>query len=164
MTILKRILRGIALAIAILVLLIEDAAWALFGPIAEALARQRLIARLELWIRHQAPWVIAFLFLTPTAIAWPIKFYGLALIGLGHPRLGLLIAIAAEVFGTLLLARLWIIGRPKLLTIGWFAVVYGWIDGFRQSVYGWVRRQPVWIAIQAALARIRAEMRGLLRP
>src|SRR6266481_2367819 len=86
---LRRFLRGLALGLAILVLLIEDAAWGIFGPLARQLARWRLIAAAEVWIQRQTPAMIAVLFLVPTGLVWPLKLWGLALMALGHPRLGL---------------------------------------------------------------------------
>ena len=156
----RRILRGFALGLAILILILEDAAWALFGPIANAIARLDLVARTEAWIRRQPAWAIAILFIVPLAIVYPAKILGLALMGFGRPRLGLVILIAAEIFGTLLLARLWIVGRDKLMTITWVAWVYGWIDAFRERIYGWVRRQPAWLAV----TRLRSKVAVWLRP
>lgn len=157
---LKQILRGFGLGLAVLILILEDAAWVLFRPIAAALARRQLVARAEIWIRRQPAWLTAILFLVPLAIVYPIKILGLALMGFGRPRLGLAILIAAEIFGTLLLAWLWTVGRNKLMTIAWLAWAYRWIDGFREWVYGWVRRQPAWLAI----TRLRDRVTVWLRP
>ena len=78
--------------------------------------------------------------------------YGLAL---GSVMLG-------KLLGTAILARLYRILRPRLMTIAWFA----WADtrffAWRDRAYAFVRSLPAWQKVQAMVQPMRARMTELV--
>jgi hypothetical protein len=60
----------------------------------------------------------------PTAIVEPLKLAAVALAGEGHWITGTAMIAACYAFSLLVVERLFVIVKPKLLTIPWFATVW----------------------------------------
>ena len=81
-------------------------------------ARLRPIHWLETRIARLPPYAAMAMFLVPWLVLLPAKVLGLWLIGTGHVASGVGVFVVAKVVGTALLARLFSLTRPALLTIG----------------------------------------------
>src|SRR5919112_6280682 len=112
-----RVMRLPLLAIAVLVVLVDDAFRAVVVPAVQALARLHLVQRLEAGVAALPPYAVLALFLVPLAILEPLKIYGLFLFGEGRFIAGILVFVVAKVVGLGLAERLFAIGRGKLLSI-----------------------------------------------
>src|SRR5215212_9264873 len=112
---LGRVLRLPLLALAVLVVLVDDAFRAVVVPAVRALARLRLVQRLEAAIARLPAYAVLALFLVPLAILEPLKIYGLFLFGEGRFIAGILVFVVAKVVGLGLAERLFAVGRDKLL-------------------------------------------------
>ncbi|MGZ8160099.1 MAG: hypothetical protein ACXWT4_14975 [Methylobacter sp.] len=98
-------------------------------------------------------------FSIPLIVVTPLNI--LALFLLTHGRLveGILLEIAAKLLGTLLIARIFRLVRPALLTFAWFAKLYQAIIGLLQWAHHLIQDTSIYqlsIVMKAAVkARIR---------
>jgi hypothetical protein len=142
--ILRRILRLPVLALAVLVVLVDDGFRALVIPAVRKLARLRIVQRVEAAVARLPAYGLLTLFLVPLAIIEPLKIYGLFLFGQGRILSGIMVFVVAKVVGLGLAERLFAIGRDKLLSIPWFATCHGWLLAVRDVVHGWLAATAVW--------------------
>lgn len=154
-----RLLRGLLLALAALVLFIEEWGWRPLTAWAARLARWPPLARLEARIAALPPrWALA-LFIVPAVALFPVKLVALWLIHLGRTTLGLLVIVAAKLIGTALVGRLFILTEPQLLQFAWFARALGWWRATKECIRAAVHAAPAWRAMRAAARRWRLWLR-----
>jgi hypothetical protein len=145
------LLRGIALAIAALVLFIEEWGWRPLTAMAARLARWPPIARLEARIVTAPPRLALLLFLAPATLLFPLKIAALWFIDKGRAELGLVLIVLAKGLGTACVGRLFILLEPQLMSFPWFAGSVRWWRRTKNTVHDAVRRSKLWR--QASLAR-----------
>lgn len=131
----KRVITYPLLVVAGVVLLVEEALWKLSGLLA-LLGRLPIFHAMEEWIRRVPPWGALALFGIPSVGLAPIKFLALYWMAGGHPMLGIGTIITAKVTGTAVVARLFQLTQPQLLTIGWFRWSYEKVMALRAAAYG----------------------------
>lgn len=131
----KRLITYPLLLLAGVVILIEEALWHLSGLIA-LLGRLPVFRTLEAWVRGVPPWGALALFGIPSVALAPIKFLALYWIAGGHPILGIGTILTAKITGTAVVARLFQLTQPQLLTIGWFRWLYEHFMRLRAAAYG----------------------------
>jgi hypothetical protein len=83
-------------------------------------------------------------FLVPGALLLPVKIAALYFMTHGHPGGGLSIIIAAKIIGTAIVARIFTVCRPSLLTVRWFRRLYEWIVRVKTRVYTAIKSMPAW--------------------
>jgi hypothetical protein len=158
-----RLLRGVLLALAALVLLIEEWGWDPLTRWAARLARWAPLRRLEERIRALPPrWALA-LFLVPAVALFPVKLVALWLIHMGSTALGVAVIVAAKLLGTALVGRLFIITEPQLVQFAWFARALGWWRDLKARIKAAVHRWPAWRALRVVSRRWRMRLRRWAR-
>jgi len=120
------------------------------------------IAVLEAWLKKQPPWIALLAFATPSVLILPIKFS--AIFFAAHHRFFLAIAavVIGKILATAIVARLYVVLRPTLMTIGWFARADTWFFYWRDRAYAFVRALPAWQAARAAIDRMRLRLMELV--
>jgi hypothetical protein len=102
------------------------------------LTRVLHLEKLENWLRKAPPKLALISFIIPILIVSPINLLGFGLIGHGFIIRGLMVELLAKLLGTLLIARVFKLTRPQLLTFPWFAWIYyiilGWLSWAHQRV------------------------------
>jgi hypothetical protein len=83
--------------------------------------------RLRRTIEGLGPYPSLLLLAVPTATVEPLKLAAVAVAGKGHWITGTAMIVACYAFSFLVLERLFVIVKPKLLTIPWFAKLW---EGF----------------------------------
>lgn len=127
-----------------LVLLFEEWGWKPLAAALAWLARFRLVARIEALIASLPPYPSLAVFALPSAILFPVKIGALWLLAGGHViKAGLLLA-GAKVVSTALVARIFILTRPQLMQIGWFARAYHWFVPWKEALFARVRASFAW--------------------
>mgnify|MGYP000470448270 FL=1 len=152
---LARVLRGVLLALAAIVLFIEEWGWRPLTAWAARLAQWPPLARLEARIQRASPRVALALFLVPAAALFPIKLLALWAIHQGQALLGVAVIVAAKLLGTALVGRLFILTEPQLMQFAWFAAALGWWRRTKERVKAAVHALPVWRQLRAAARRWR---------
>lgn len=146
-----------------LVLIFEEWGW---EPLARLLAR---LARLPLWARAERliaglpPWAALLTFFVPMLALFPIKLLALFWISRGHTLAGLLLILAAKLAGTAILARLFGLTQPALMRLPWFARWYPRWKNWKDAMIERVKAQPLWLAGQRTVRRIRETGRAIGR-
>ena len=80
------------------------------------------------WLRHSierlGPYQSLLLLAVATSIAEPLKLIAVAVAGDGHWITGTVMIVAAYAVSLLLIERLFVIVKPKLLRLRWFARIW----------------------------------------
>jgi hypothetical protein len=92
------------------------------------------------------PYQSLLLLVVPACLVEPMKLAALAVAGEGHWITGTGMIVAAYAASLLLVERLFLIVKPKLLTLPWFASVWARFVALRAKVkrsIGWGRGRPM---------------------
>jgi hypothetical protein len=158
----KRALETAIVPFAAAVVFIEQVLIRYLSMMMAAIGRWPPIARLEVWLVTLPPWAAVVVFAAPSIIILPVKVS--ALWFAAHHRF--VLATGAVVLGKLLataiLARLYRLLRPTLMTLRWFA----WADtrffAWRDWAYVFVRSLPAWQRAKAVVERTRIWLTALV--
>ncbi len=150
-----RALRGVLLALAALVLFIEEWGWRPLTAWAARLALWPPLARLEARIQRLPPRAALALFLVPAVALLPVKLLALWAIQQGHTLLGVAVIVAAKLLGTALVGRLFILTEAQLTHFAWFAASLAWWRRTKARIKAAVHALPLWQALRAAVRRWR---------
>ena len=157
-------LLGLLNILAALVVLFEEWGW---RPLAELLgfvARLRIVARLERWIAGLPPYGALLVFALPTTILFPVKLIGLWLLAKGQALAAGATLVVAKVASTALVARIFMLTKPALMRISWFAWAYGKFMPWKEEVFAKIRASWAWRYGRMVKTAMRLEaMRAWLR-
>jgi hypothetical protein len=101
---------------------------------------QGFLPRLRRSIEGLGPYQSLVLLLIPTSLVEPLKLIAVAVAGEGHWITGTVMIVIAYAASLLLVERLFMIVKPKLLTLPWFARLWDWFVAFRGKAVGLFRR------------------------
>lgn len=142
-------LRWLARVILALVILFEEWGWEPLRRAFALIARLPVIRQFEALLRRLPPrWAVVVLVL-PSLLILPVKLAAVWLVAEGHALLGVVVIVAAKLFGTALLAWLFQLIQPALMQLAWFAQLYGRWTGWKAELLAWVRASVVWRAARA---------------
>lgn len=158
---LKRLLTAPLVLLAALLIFLEDFLWDELGRAFSLLAKLPLWARLENWIRSLPPWAALPMFLVPMAVLFPLKIAALWMMAHHHVLVGIQVILLAKVVGTAIAARLFMLLKPTLLKVEWFARGYSWITAWKARVLGRVHEMAWYRLARAMLASLRARIAKL---
>jgi hypothetical protein len=151
----RRALKALFTWTVALLILFEEWGWV---PLANALARLgRLpaVRWLEARIQSLPPYAALLVFFAPMIALFPVKVFGLWLIGEGRGFLGVGIIVVAKIAGTAVVARLFMLTQPALMQLPWFARLYGRWTAWKEALIARVRASAAWRAIGRAKAEAR---------
>jgi hypothetical protein len=162
-TALWRVVRGLGLVLAAIVIFVEEWGWRPLTALAATLARWLHLQRLEARIARVKPVTALLLFFAPAVLLFPLKLAALWLIGQGQASLGIAVIVVAKVLGTAFLGRLFVLVEPQLMTFAWFARALGWWHETKARIAERVRRSAPWRAARALrrlwIVRVKKAMR-----
>ncbi len=141
-------------AIALLILF-EEWGWV---PLANALARLGrlpLFRSIERFIEALPPYAALAVFFAPSLALIPVKLFALWLIAEGQAFLGVTVIVAAKIAGTAVVARLFMLTKPALMKLPWFASLYARWTAWKDALIERVRASAAWRAIRRAKAQVR---------
>jgi len=127
-----------------LVLLFEEWGW---QPIVRAmawLARWRPLAAIESWIASLPPYGALAVFVLPSTLLLPVKLAAVWLLAQGQPIVAAGLLVFAKVVGTGLVARIFLLTRPQLMRIAWFAHAYSVFMPWKEALFERVRASWAW--------------------
>ena len=152
---LKRFLTPPLIVIAAVLMWIEESLWIWLKRLTTTIAQIPLIHQIESAVLQLPPSLTVVVFFLPMLTLFPLKILAvyLATRGLWLASIGVL--IAAKVLGTAIVARLYVVCQPKLMSIKWFCRVHDWLVSTRDQLYAAVRSLPFYQAIRTYLAAIK---------
>ncbi|WP_431259849.1 hypothetical protein ACQ86G_06605 [Roseateles chitinivorans] len=142
-----------------IVILFEEWGWEPLQRAMAAIGRLPVLRHLEAVVSRLPPYLALVVFFLPGLLLLPIKLLALWLIGIGRPGLGLSVIVLAKVVGTAVVARIFALTRPALMSLPWFARLYGRWTVWKEGLLVWVRASAVWRSARAIKLRIRRLMR-----
>jgi hypothetical protein len=143
--------------LAALILLFEEWGW---RPLAEALAylsRFKLFARMELAIAGLPPYAALATLALPTSLLFPLKLLAVYLVAQGQFVAASMLFVGAKIASTALIARLFLLTKPALMQIGWFAAIYGVIVPWKDALFARIRASWAWRYGRMVKTRVRLE-------
>jgi len=163
---LRKIARGLAEVIVAIYVILDAIVRALLRPVTALLNRLQIVARMEAFIAGLPPYAVLAMLALPFAIAEPAKIYAVYLITTGHRFTGLVALALSYLVSVLVVDRIFHAGRMQLLSIAWFAKLWGWITDLKDRLMSWIRSTAVWRKAGEIKARMRhyiSRWRVLLR-
>ena len=163
---LKRALELAFIPIAAAIVFVEDVLLHYLGVAMAALAKWPPVARLERWLAALPPWAALLAFVAPSTLVLPVKLAAVFFALQGRFGLATASIVVGKMLATALLARLYQILRPTLVTMPWFLASETGLFSWRDKLYGFVRALPAWQRMKAMLQRVKvwlAELVGGLR-
>lgn len=127
-----------------------------YSPLASWIAGWRLSRALDALIGRLPPSVILVMLAVPFAVAEPAKVVGVYWMGSGYVGLGLITIVLAYGTSVLIVERIYKAGKPKLLTIGWFAKLVGWAGKLKDKALEALHGTRAWSASKALGERLKA--------
>ena len=159
---LKRALELAFIPLAAAIVFFEEVLLHYLGVAMAAFGRWPPVARLERWLAGLPPWAAVLAFVAPSTLVLPVKlaavFFAL------HGRFGLAAASIAlgKVLATALVARLYQVLRPTLVTMPWFLASETWLFTWRDRLYAFVRALPAWQRARDLLLKVRSWLAELV--
>ena len=151
-----RLLKALLTWIVALLILFEEWVWEPLAHLLARLGRLPVIGWLERRIAALPPRLALVVFFIPALMLLPVKLLALWLIGQGRTILGVVVIVLAKVVGTAVVARLFMLTQPQLMTMPWFARLHARWVAWKGTVMAQVRASAPWRAARAISARARA--------
>jgi hypothetical protein len=159
---LKHALELVLVPIAAAVVFLEQTLIRYLNMMMAAFARLPLVARLEAFLVRLPPGVAVLVFAAPSIFILPVKLAAFWLAVHRHFVLAFVAVALGKILATAVVARLYKILRPTLMSLRWFA----WADRkffqWRDWAYGFVRNLPAWRKAAETIERMRARLADLL--
>jgi len=125
-------MKTLLLSLLAVFLLVEEWLWDSLTALGRILARWLRLAKFEAWLGQTPPKTALLAFSIPLLIVTPINLLAFWLLAHGLLLQALLVEVFAKLLGTLLVARVFALTKPQLLTFKLFAKVY-------TAITGWLR-------------------------
>ena len=100
----------------------------------------RIPRSIHRFLNRLGPYQSLLILAVPLAIVEPLKLVALFVVGGGHFIAGVLVMICAYAGSLFITERLFVVLKPKLLTLPWFAVAWQWFVTVRDKLVYWLRR------------------------
>jgi hypothetical protein len=130
--------------IAALVVLFEEWGWRPLSDFIARLAKYAPVAAVERWIAGLPPYAALFVIALPTTLLLPLKFVAVWLLANNHFATATLLFLGAKLASTALIARVFILTKPALMRIAWFARAYDWFVPWKDALFAQIRASWVW--------------------
>lgn len=143
--------------LAALILLFEEWGW---RPLAEALAylsRFKVWARMEQAIAALPPYGALVALAVPTSVLFPLKLLAVFLIAQGKVVAASMLFVGAKIASTALIARIFLLTKPSLMQIGWFARIYDFVMPWKEALFARIRASWAWRYGRMVKTRVRLE-------
>lgn len=147
-------------------LLLSDVVGPALRPAMRALGRLRSLKGLRAWLGTLRPYAALVILGVPAAAIEVLKLLAVYWAARGHPVSGAAMLLALHGASLLSTERLFAVVKPQLLTIPWFAALWGRIEGVRDALQRWLRGTRAWVLLRRlrratgrAAARVRAAFR-----
>jgi len=136
--------RGIGTAILALIIVFEEWGWRPLAELLSLLARFRIWARVEGWVASLPPYGALVVFALPSTLLFPLKLLALALLAKGQAITAAVLLGGAKVAGTAVVARIFMLTKPRLMQIGWFARAYAVFTPWKDALVARVHESWAW--------------------
>jgi len=142
-------MKKILLSLLAIFLIIEEWLWDLLTAFGRSLFHWLNLEQFEQWLRLTNPTMALVAFSIPILIVAPINVVAFVLIAKGMILQGILTEVLAKLLGTLLVARVFALTKPQLLTFAFLSIIYTTITRWlhwahdkvtETTVYQWMKQ------------------------
>lgn len=127
-----------------LVILFEEWGWPILGRWMAAIAQLPILRQLEHFLKALPPYGALAALVLPSLVLLPIKLCAVWLLAHGYAGFGVAVVILAKLAGTAVLAWLFQLIQPSLMTLPWFAQLYRRWLAWKAELIAWVRASVAW--------------------
>ncbi|VXC67416.1 Transmembrane protein [Massilia sp. 9I] len=149
--------------LAALILLVEAWTWDVGSRAAARMGAWPPLRWLEAGIRRLPAWAALCAFVLPGLLLLPVKLLALLAIAHGHALAGVAGFVVAKLGGAAVVARIYVLTLPTLLTLGWFARWHGGFLRLKDRLLAALRASHFWRQVRAAVSNTRRGLRRVLR-
>jgi hypothetical protein len=149
-------MKKILLSFLAVILIIEEWLWDLLTAFGHSLVRWLHIESLEQWLSRTSPAQALVAFSIPILIVTPINLIAFGLLAHGLILQGILLELLAKLLGTVLIARVFALTKPQLLTFALLRIIYTTITDWLQ----WAHRQITETAVYRRSKQFKAEAKA----
>ncbi len=102
-------------------------------------------------LERLGPYPSLLVLAVPLSIVEPLKLVAVFVVGDGHWLAGTFVMLGAYAGSLFVTERLFVIVKPKLLCLPWFATIWTWFVALREKALGWLRgkwalrRKALWM-------------------
>jgi hypothetical protein len=145
-------MKNLLLSFLAILLIIEEWLWDLLTVFGHQLVQWFHLEQIEQWLRQTSPVMALAAFSIPILIVAPINLVGFGLLANGLILQGILLEVLAKLLGTLLVARVFALTKPQLLTFALLMFIYTtithWLHWAHEkiietSVYRWAKQLKI---------------------
>ena len=154
----KRFLTPPLIVIASLLMWIEESLWIGLKRLTSWVALIPWIRHLEMAILRLPASLTIVVFLLPATLLFPLKILAVYWATRGYWLASLGLLIGAKILGTAVVARMYVVCQPKLMTIRWFRSLHDWVIATRNALYAAMRKMAFFQAAKRLLATIKMEI------
>ena len=141
---------------------VEETLWDWLKWLTGLIASLRVIHRLEAWIVGLPPYAMMAVFLLPMTILIPFKIAAVYWMTRGYYLASLLTILAAKVLGTAVVARMYVVCKPQLMTIVWFKWLHDRLIEVRRRLHAALESLPLYCAARAQFLAMKLAVKRLL--
>ena len=136
-------------------LLLSDLVAPALRPVLDAVARLRLIGRLQAWRGTLRPYGALVSLGVPAGVIEVLKLGAVYWAAKGHIVSGAVALLALPATSLLATERLFTVVKPHLLTIPWFAALWVPVEAIRDILLRWMSGTRAWAVARTGLHRLR---------
>ncbi|MBV8406283.1 MAG: hypothetical protein JOY64_01530 [Alphaproteobacteria bacterium] len=156
----KHLLELLLVPVVAAIVFVEDVLLHYLGQLMAAISAWPPIARIEDWLRGLPRWAAVVAFAAPSILILPVKLAAVWFALHHHFALSIASIVTGKLLATALVARLYKVLHPTLMTMGWFVRAETWLFAWRDRLYGFVRALPAWQRAAALVERAKTLIRG----
>lgn len=145
--------------VAALIVLFEEWGWRPLSDLLARLARFAPVAAVERWIASLPPYGAVVAFALPTSVLLPLKLVAVWLLANDYFVTATLLFLGAKVVSTALIARVFVLTKPALMQVAWFAAAYNWFVPWKDALFAEIRSSWVWRYGRIMKARLKEQAR-----
>ena len=142
---------------AALLILFEEWGWKPLSNLLARLAQFAPWARVERWIAQLPPYGALLIFALPTTLLLPLKFVAVWLLASGQVAAATGLFLGAKIASTALIARIFMLTKPALMRIDWFARAYNWFVPWKDAFFATIRASWIWRYGRVIKTRVKLE-------
>ena len=140
----EQTMKKLLLSLLAIFLIIEEWLWDLLTAFGHSLVHWLNLESVERWLTRTSPNMALVAFSIPILIVTPINLAALGLLANGLILQGILMEVLAKLLGTLLVARVFALTKPQLLTFSFLNIIYTIIIGWLQWAHQKITETPVY--------------------
>ena len=164
----RRIFTPPVIVLAVLWALLDATIWRWLSALGRVLARVPVFAALERLVERLSPgWVIAVFVIPFVPLVPLLKLTELWLLANRHYFSAVVLILGTKVVGAAFSTRVFVIAKPKMMQVRWFATFYGGVTWLLDLGYRTLNGIPAWRATREWVHRVKTRItssgRGIIR-